>query len=235
MSFCVECGREGPTVEGLCGPCFRTKNPLVHAPDAIDAVVCGGCGRVETGGGWARVPLESAIPVLLQAHVPVDPRTTRPAFTHSVQREDDRNYRLTVKVSGRIHDLEIVESFTTRLRVKRGLCPTCSRRRGKYYEGIVQVRAEGRALTAEERDRLVGFVEGAVSRRVAKGEEAFVSKVEVVRGGADVYLSTNGLARTVARELADAFHGTVGSSPKLYGQRDGKEVYRVTYVVRIPG
>ena len=235
MLFCVECGREGPTVEGLCPACFRAKRPLVRPPETIDAVVCKECGRVETAGGWARVLLESAIPRILQERVPVDPRAARPAFSYSMAREDPRNYRLTVKLAARVQDVEIIESFTTRLRVKQGQCPTCTRRRSRYYEGIVQLRAEGRALTDAERGRLVRFVEEAVERRAAKGEEAFVSKVEVVRGGADVYLSTNGLARTLARDLADAFDGTVGSSPKLYGRRDGTDVYRVTYLVRIKG
>jgi len=183
MLFCVECGREGPTVEGLCPACFRAKRPLVRPPETIDAVVCKECGRVETAGGWARVPLESAIPRILQERVPVDPRAARPAFSYSMAREDPRNYRLTVKVAARIQDVEVVESFTTRLRVKQGQCPTCTRRRSRYYEGIVQLRAEGRALTDAERGRLVRFVEEAVERRAAKGEEAFVSKVEVVRGG----------------------------------------------------
>ncbi len=232
--FCVECGREGPTHEGLCTVCFPKKHPLVRPPETMDAVVCADCGRVETDGEWARVDLDAAIPVLLRARVPVDPSATRYTFTHAARREDDRNFDLTVKCSARVHELEVVESFRTRLRVKREVCPTCSRRRSGYFEGILQVRAEGRPLTPEERDRLVASVETAVARRVGKGEEVFVSKVEHVRGGADVYLSSNALARVIARELADAFHGTVGSSPKLYGRRKGKDLYRVTYVVRIP-
>jgi len=49
-----------------------------------------------------------------------------------------------------------------------------------------------------------------------------------------VYLSSNTVARTIARELADTFRGTIGSSPKLFGRKKGKDLYRVTYVVRIP-
>jgi nonsense-mediated mRNA decay protein 3 len=110
----------------------------------------------------------------------------------------------------------------------------CNRRRSNYFEGILQVRAEDRPLTEEERGRLVAFVQDAVARRSAKGEEVFISRVEDVRGGADVYLSSNTVTRTIARELADAFRGTVGSSPKLFGRKNGKDLYRVTYVVRIP-
>jgi len=232
--FCMECGKDGPTVEGLCPSCFRKRNPLVHPPESIDAVVCVDCQRLESGGGWVRVEVETAIPMLLRERVPTDPRAGRVTFTHVSRAEDAKNFGLSVKAAARISDIEIVESFRTRLRVQQGLCPTCNRRRSNYYEGILQVRAVDRPLTGGERIRLVAFVQEAIARRSAKGEEVFVSKVEEVRGGADVYLSSNRVARTVARELADAFRGTVGSSPKLFGQKDGKDLYRVTYVVRIP-
>jgi nonsense-mediated mRNA decay protein 3 len=232
--FCVECGRDGPTVDGLCQGCFRKRNPLVRPPESIDAVVCVDCRRVESGGGWVRVELETAIPMLLRERVPTHPRAERVTFTHVSRAEDARNFGLSVKAAARISDIEVVESFRIRLRVQQGLCPMCNRRRSNYYEGILQVRAEDRALTEEERGRLVAFVQEAIARRSAKGEEVFISKVEEVRGGADVYLSSNRVARTVARELADAFRGTVGSSPKLFGQKDGKDLYRVTFVVRIP-
>jgi len=165
----------------------------------------------------------------------VDPRAARVTFTHTSREEDPRNLDVAAKVAARIEGLDFVESFRVRLRVKRGLCPTCNRRRSKYYEGILQVRAEDRTLAHEERDRLVGFVEAAVARRSAKGEEVFISKIEDVRGGADLYLSSNTAARSIARELANAFHESVGSSPKLYGQKKGKDLYRVTYLVRLSG
>jgi len=231
--FCVECGREGPVIEGLCVACFRKKNPIVRPPDAIDAVKCVDCGRIETKGGWVRVDLETAIPTLLLDRIPRSPRATRITFTHVSLPEDETNFRLSVKAAARVADVEIVESFQVRLRVKQGLCATCNRRRSNYYEGIVQIRAAERPLTEEEERRLVAFVEEGVARRYRKGEEVFITKVEDVRGGADVYLSSNRVARTIARELADAFRGTVGSSPKLFGQKDGKDLYRVTYVVRI--
>jgi nonsense-mediated mRNA decay protein 3 len=232
--FCVECGREGPTHEGLCGECFLRKHPVVRPPEALDVSVCAHCGRIETDRGWEKVDLEDAIPALLEARIPVDPAAGRHAFTHAVRREDARNLLLTVTLQARVHDLDVVESFRTRLRVKRRVCPTCSRQRGQYFEAILQVRAEGRALAKEERARLLAFVEAAIARRVRKGEALFISKVEDVRGGADVYLSSNSAARTIARELADAVHGAVGASPKIYGRKNGKDLYRVTYVVRVP-
>ncbi len=232
--FCVECGREGPTFEGLCAECSLRKHPLVRPPEALDVTVCAHCDRVDVGGRWERLGVEEALPALLEDRIPVDGRASRHAFAFTARREDDRNLLLDVTLTADLHGLPAETSFRTRVRVKRGVCPTCSRQRGKYYEAILQVRAEGRPVRREERDRAVAFVEGAVARRAAKGEEVFVSKVEDVRGGPDVYLSSNSAARSLARDLADAFRGTVGASPKVVGRRLGKDLYRVTYVVRIP-
>src|SRR5207245_503199 len=47
------------------------------------------------------------------------------------------------------------------------------------------------------------------------------------------YLSTNALGKALARELSESFGGSVSSSPKLFGQKQGREVYRVTSLVRL--
>ncbi len=232
--FCVECGREGPTFEGLCAECFLRKHPLVRPPGVLDVTVCAHCDRVDVGGRWERTGLEEALPALLEARVPVDARAARHAFTVTSRREDDRNLLLSVVLTADLHGLPAEERFQVRVRVKRGVCPTCSRQRGQYFEAILQLRATGRPVRGDERDRLLAFVDAAIARRTAKGEELFISKVEDVRGGPDVYLSSNAAARSLARELADAFRGTVGASPKIFGRKLGKDLYRVTYVVRLP-
>jgi nonsense-mediated mRNA decay protein 3 len=71
---------------------------------------------------------------------------------------------------------------------------------------------------------------------VERGRDAgeFVSRTEAVHGGLDFYVSTNGLGMRLAKDVADAFGGTIAASPKLFGQREGKEIYRVTTLVRLP-
>src|SRR2546422_11327909 len=146
--FCVECGREGPTLDGLCGSCFRKRNTLLQPPEAVDAVVCGDCGKVETGSGWARIDLEAAIPVLLRAQIPVHPRATRVTFTHVSRREDEQNLGLTVKAAAWVEGLELGGAGHTRHRVERGLCPTCNRRTAEYYARRLRDRAGDRARPA---------------------------------------------------------------------------------------
>src|SRR2546427_538196 len=145
--FCVECGAEGPTYQGLCARDFLKKHPVVAPPEVLDIERCTSCG-----------------------------------------------------------------SF--------------GKERGRYLEGTLQVRGDGRELTPQEMRGVRTFVIARVDR--AGDPAAFVSRIEEVHGGLDFYLSTNALGKALARELSESFGGSVSSSPKLFGQKQGREVYRVT-------
>lgn len=231
--FCVECGAEGPVYQGVCAGCFAKRHPVVEAPANLDVPRCQTCGAFHFRSGWSRVDLDVAILQLLRERVPALPPFERVTFTHVAREEDANNYFLTVKAQGRFEDLRQVQDFHARLRIKPSACDTCAKQAGRYYEGILQVRAEDRDLTPGE----TRAVRTLVLSRVERGRDEagdFVSRTEEIHGGLDFYVSTNGLGTRLAKEVADAFGGTVTASPKLYGQRQGKEVYRVTTLVRLP-
>jgi len=77
-----------------------------------------------------------------------------------------------------------------------------------------------------------------IDRRVeaAKEEnrEMFVSKVEEVPGGLDFYLSSISLGKAISKDLADRSGAEVKESSTLVTQKEGRDVYRVTYLVRLP-
>ncbi len=230
--FCVECGAEGPTYGGVCAACFATRHPLVEPPANLDLPRCKSCGRFRFRAGWSAADREDAIGRVLADRVKLLPPFTRARFTHTAREEDENNHFLTVTATGRHEDLEQVQEFRVRLRIKPSVCDLCQKQAGRYFEGTLQVRVDGRDLTPRE----LGHVRGMVLARVERGREAgdFLSKIEEVRGGLDFYVSTNALGTRLAKEVAEALGGTVTSSPKLYGQREGKELYRVTSLVRLP-
>jgi len=229
MSFCVECGAEGPTLEGLCSDDFAKKHSLVRAPERMNVAKCAHCGKLELSSGWTHATVEEAIPRLLDAHVEKDPHVTRVAYTWVSRQEHENIVGLTVKANCRLGEWDLMASFRTRVRIRGGACPTCSKQRADYFVGTVQVRADGRPLTDEEGQRAA-----SVAGRAASGGEDFVSGIEHVRGGIDVKVGSNRFAKRLARDLAREFGGTVGSSATLHTQREGREMYRSTYVVRIP-
>jgi nonsense-mediated mRNA decay protein 3 len=229
MAFCVECGTDGATLEGLCAKDFVKRHVLVRPPETIDVARCAHCGKLELPHGWVAAAIEDAIPALLAAKVEKDPHVARIQYTWVPREEDATNIALTVKALCKVGEWELLSSFRTKVRIHGGVCPTCSKQQGKYFTGTVQVRADGRDLSGDEVRRASDAARGAGS-----GREEFVSSIEPVRGGIDVKVSTNQFAKRLARDLAKAFGGTVGSSATLHTQREGREIYRSTYVVRIP-
>ena len=231
--FCVECGAEGPVYQGVCATCFAKKHPLVEPPTNLDAPRCAQCGAFHFRSGWSRVDLDLAIPQLLRERIRPLPPFEHVTFTHVAREEDANNYLVTVKASGRFEDLRQVQGFHVRLRIKPSACDTCQKQGGRYFEGILQVRAEDRDLTPRELRAVRTLVLSRIERGRDEGGD-FISRTEEIHGGLDFYVSTNGLGMRLAKEIAETFGGTVAASPKLYGQREGKEVYRVTSLVRLP-
>jgi len=229
--FCVECGAEGPTYQGLCARCFPKRHPVLRPPDLLDLERCTSCGSFRVGSGWSKVDRELALTALLREAVPVLPPWERVSFTQVAREEDPNNLALTVKALGRFEDLQSVQDFRVRVRIKPSLCDTCQKQRSRYYEGVLQVRGDGRELTPAEVRAVRTFVTARVDR--AGDTDSFVSRIEEVHGGLDFYVSANALGKALARDLSESYGGTVSSSPKLYGQKQGREVYRVTSLVRL--
>ncbi len=230
--FCVECGAEGPTVEGVCPSCFAKKHRIVDPPQHVDVRRCNQCGAVQVGNAWIRSDIDVAIPQILREKIPTRKPFIRALFTHEAREEDPNNYSLTVKTMARYEGIEQVQDFHVRLRLKPSLCDVCGKQKSRYYEGIIQVRGDGRDLTPKELRSVRTFVAARIERARDESRD-FLSKVEETHGGLDFYVSTNAFSKSLARELAATFGGSVRSSPKLFGMRDGKQVYRVTSLVRL--
>jgi len=229
--FCVECGAEGPTYQGLCARDFLKKHPVVAPPDVLDLDRCTSCGSFRLASGWSKIDRELALAGLLRENIRKLPPWERVTFTHVAREEDANNLSLTVKALGRFEALQSVQDFRVRVRIKPTLCDSCQKQRSRYFEGVLQVRGDGRELTPQEIRGVRTFVLARVDRSGDTG--AFISRIEDVHGGLDFYLSTNALGKTLAREVSESFGGSVSSSPKLFGQKEGREVYRVTSLVRL--
>ncbi len=232
MGFCVECGAEGKVYGGLCGRCLAERNTFFEVPENLDILECVHCHAYQVGGRWITADRGDAIRRALGGAVQIRPELASHDLEYTETPEDARNVLLTIEGRGRLDDIEVVEAHTARVRIKPGVCDVCSRRRGSYYEGILQVRATGRPLRPWEEVRVGELVGSRTHRR--EGRREFVAKEERVHGGVDYYLSSNALAKTLSKEVQAALGGAVTVSPKLHTRREGRDLYRVTYLVRLP-
>lgn len=231
--FCVECGKDGETFEAICAQCFFDRKKLVELPEVLDVTLCASCSNVLSGKKWTVQELDDVIDGLLSSSMWLNPALKVLGMEFDKSFEDRNNMSVLVKAKVGLGDRERVVEKQVRVRLKQGTCPVCSKRHGQYYEAIIQIRPGEGELSQETKSEIQEHV---VSRIKGPGPDgtSFISKVEDMHGGLDIYMGSNRDARAIAKELARRYGVKVNSSPKLHGKVKGKEVYRITYLVRLP-
>lgn len=229
--FCVECGKEGKVYNNLCEECFLKRTKVVEMPQIIDIKMCVHCGAWHKKR-WSQDDdfLTKVVSESLKFHKDVREQ----GFELSQFWEDYSNIRLIAHVHGTVKGLSFEKELSTRLRIKRGVCNRCSKRFGDYYESIIQFRARGRGVDKDELESAKQIVRQVLERSKSSDPKAFSSKEELIHGGIDFYIGSISVGRTIAKTLAETFSGRCTESSKLVGRKEGKDVYRITFAVRIP-
>lgn len=234
--FCVECGREVELIGSLCLECYSKRHPVVSLPDHVDLTLCVHCSSMQSKSGWEDIgSVREAAEAAIEEALVLEKGATVSDVSVRMAEADERNIQASVTVAATMDGHMFERELRTMVRLKRGSCTECSKQQGKYYEAILQVRGQerelGKAVEREMRDMVTSRVAGM--RKSSR--EVFLSRVESVKGGLDFYFSTIGAARTVARELQDALCAEFKESSSLWGRKGGKEVSRMTFLVRLPG
>ena len=109
------------------------------------------------------------------------------------------------------------ESHEIKLKVNKIVCPDCSRKFGDYYESILQLRGKP--------DAMMDFLSDKLADRN-------IYKVENVKNGIDIYLDDSHVAENMSKLLKKRFNAKVKKSFRLVTRKQGKDIYRTTFVVR---
>lgn len=216
--------------EGLCAECLPKKRPPVRLPATVEVTRCAHCGRMHLPGGWGDASLPDALAARLAKEAKVPKGMQPPHFEVSVEGSDG-TFQARVAARVTLPEMTVTQEERVEGRTRTTTCPRCSRQRGAYYEAILQLRAEGRDVRPQELQE----ARALVRERVAADDGLFVSREEAVHGGWDIYLSSSQAGKALAHELQARFGGRVAASPRLHTRKGGKEVYRTTYLVRLPG
>ena len=97
-----------------------------------------------------------------------------------------------------------------------GVCLTCTRRAGNYYEATVQLRSTGRKLSEEEFQNLRATLD-TVKESLSDDPMFFITNEGPVTGGYDVVMGSKGLARAWGRHLTKEYGGQVVETNSTVG------------------
>ena len=92
-----------------------------------------------------------------------------------------------------------------------------------YYEAILQLRPYDQ--------KVIDYIEN----QLIKNPKLFISKVEELRSGIDLYFTDQKLTLSLARKLKHVFKGQIKISKKLHTleRTNSKKIYRVTILFRL--
>ena len=233
--FCVRCGKEGPTVRGLCIDCFLNGRKLIMMPHHVDLERCTSCDDYLVNSRWVTMSLQEAVEQAAVGVITHIPEAKVKEVSARAEPTDPRNFEGEVEVTLDIDGHEETVRDRTIVRVKNTVCQRCSRQLGNYYESILQVRSPEKELEKSLQAEVLESVLDKVDRQSRSNRQIFISKVEEMHGGLDFYLSSISLGKGLSRDLVNEYGAELKESSTLVGRKDdGSDMYRVTYLVRMP-
>lgn len=210
---CPTCSRSSDTtrfIGDFCEVCTidRLKKGL---PDHVTIQRCQRCGGIRVKGQYRHMGI-SSLGELIGSELHMPDCKARVVSYHG----NSAMVEFVFDVDGDFVKFERVLG----IKAVRRMCQRCYRISSGYYEAIVQLRGDAQGRVANTMDRLTEFM--------TRGG-GFIAKTERVQDGFDVYVSD----KKQVQEFFLQKRLKTQISSKLSGIKNGKRVYRNTYLLRL--
>ncbi len=230
--YCVKCGSEEKTYSNLCQKCLIDDRELVKIPHYVKRIICPECGDYLMGSStWIR-PFDG-MQSLIENHLEFDELVKEPSIEFDEFPDGTNEFQIQLSIEINIEELYLEIPLSFILRTKNQVCDVCSRKKGGYFEAIIQIRGDGRDPSEQDMEGIKNFLNKSLDLNKSD-RQAFLTKESKVKGGTDFYMGSCVLSKSQTRDLQNRFGGKVTETSKIYGQRDGNDVFRYTYLLRLP-
>jgi nonsense-mediated mRNA decay protein 3 len=233
--FCVECGNDGPIFrEGVCLNCYLKSHTFTKGPKVIDLPICAHCNSYKYKNTWTSDLFGDVIRRVIKKNFQIS-RELEKVDINTECKDTKEGKSCNVFIIGSLDDVEINEEHELSVHLKKTVCDICSKRFGGYHEAIIQIRSESRDLTKKELGDISTAVASLVEDLRTKGNRAlFITDIGEEHGGLDFYISERSAGLVIAKTIKDRYGGEIKQSSKNIGMKDGKQLFRMTYLVRLP-
>jgi len=233
--FCVECGKETDIYKnGVCIDCYLKTHSFTSGPEIIDMTVCTNCGSYKYKNTWTKEILGDFLRRMIKNHFKISNELQKTDINTEYE-ETKNGLQCKVYISGYINDHMITEEHPLDVRFKKTICDVCSKQYGGYHEAIIQVRTQNRKLPKDELQDIQKTVENQVEDLQAKGNrQLFITDIGEEHGGIDFYISDKQVAMVITKKLHEKYGGIIKQSSKNIGMKDSRQIYRMTYLLRLP-
>jgi len=235
-AICPKCGR--PSESGdLCVECKIEGLEWCTCDGRINLIRCPTCQSIKDNNGWtdcdrSREELENDA-ALSAVHLYEDLKN--PDITIRLEENSKNRTFAHITVTGVLGGKPVENSGTVEILWQYDSCDRCSRYHGNYWQGVVQLRADGRRPTPEEQERAKQIAFRAEETLQIQGERlSFITRMEDGREGLDIIVGTQTLGDYISKEITRLIGGRYSAHPTLIGEKEGRKLYRITYAVRLP-
>jgi nonsense-mediated mRNA decay protein 3 len=234
--FCPKCGK-ATGKEGLCTECRISTTPWFVCDRRVTSVHCPSCGAVRQVNTWTDTHLDRAdlAPELAKTAVHFHRDVRKPSMVVTVEDNNPNRSTATIALKGFLHNTPLEATCTVEIIWRKEQCDRCNRISGSYYEGIVQVRADGRLPSIFELQMAAGIAQQVEDSLQAGGERlSFIADTHETREGLDITVGSQNIGTRISQGIIAQLGGRFTTHPKLVGEKNGRQLYRITYSVRLP-
>jgi len=239
IMFCPRCGRSDEEIfDMLCKSCFLEKLILAEIPEEIEITVCAHCQSRLISGKWHELELsdEEIILNTLNNHITINKYAEEVEIKIETLLAKGSTIECIVNVKGTVLGEVIKQEYKLKVKIRRTVCPECSKLASGYYEAVIQLRADNRVPDEVEIITADALIAENIDKISRKNKMAYISERAVLKEGIDYYVGSYKVAKRLSNAIKDHMGGIIKESPRLIGRDKsaGKDLYRVWISVRIP-
>ena len=235
-NFCPKCGK--PTDQpGLCTQCKIGSVPWFTCDNRVTHTECPSCGAMKQMNTWTDTERTRAdiAPDLARSAVHFHDDAKKPVIEVAVEDLTVNRSRAHLTIRALLYKKPVEATCTVEIIWHKEQCDRCNRISGSYNEGIVQVRAEGRVASNYETQVASSIAQEVEESLQAGGERlSFISDLTPNKDGIDVTVGSQHIGQLISQRIVAQLGGRYTTHPKLVGEKNGRQLYRITYSVRLP-
>jgi len=234
--YCVDCGKDKPIFrDGSCLDCYLKNHQFTHGPDVFHIPVCNYCGGYKYKSTWKKQSFEDVVKRYVKNAFSFSPELKDIQISLDCHDEED-NIFCKVTITSKIDDETVSEDHYVEMRLKPNVCDICSKQFGGYHEAILQIRSSEKKMSEQQKQSIEQFLDTIVHSMHQKGNrKLFITDKNYEKTGIDYLLSDKQAAASIIKKAQEEFSGEITVSSSNVGMNDGKQVYRMTYLLRLPG
>jgi len=235
-NFCPKCGKPTES-DGLCSQCRIGSTPWFTCENRVQSTNCPSCGAIKVVNTWTDSAAErSALgPEVAKSAVHFHKDVKKPSIDVSIRDLTLNRSRATLVLGGVLYNKHVEGTCTVEILWHKEQCDRCNRISGSYYEGVVQVRAEGRTPSTFEIQTAASVAQQIEDNLQAGGERlSFISDINEIHDGIDIIIGSQHIGLLISQGIIAQLGGRYTTHPKLIGEKNGRQLFRVTYSVRLP-